>query len=203
MANDLKPAASRFMIREAKKEDVSSMSDVFFHSFNAPFWQYFIPPTPEKRKWWDDSWLMGIENPTDRSFVVEDTERGNKIVAFSRWMIPQLDGNLERKWAAMAEDEWDMDIADCFFGAVLEMLGVHEDYQKHGIGGRLIRWGTRQADMDGLETYLDGSEVGQPYYKSRHAFGSEKDIDIPDRPEYGSFSYRSMIRLPQKPTAGA
>lgn len=83
------------------------------------------------------------------------------------------------------------------------MLGVHEDYQKHGIGARLIKWATDQADRDGLETYLDGSEVGQPYYKRRHAFGSEREISIPDRPQYGSFQYRSLIRPPQKPAAEA
>lgn len=81
---------------------------------------------------------------------------------------------------------------------VLEMLGVHEDYQKHGIGAKLIKWGTDQADRDGLDTYLDGSEVGQPYYKRRHAFTKDqRDIDIPDRPLYGSFHYKSLVRGPQ------
>jgi len=77
------------------------------------------------------------------------------------------------------------------------MLGVHEDYQKHGIGASLIKWGTDQADKDGLETYINGSEIGQPYYKRRHAFTEEKDIDVPDRPQYGSFHYKSLVRLPQ------
>ena len=53
---------------------------------------------------------------------------------------------------------------------VLEMLGVHEDYQKLGIGSSLIQWGTEQADRDCLETYLDGSEMGQPVYIKHHGF---------------------------------
>ena len=61
------------------------------------------------------------------------------------------------------------------------MLGVHEDYQRQGIAAALIKWGTDQADRDGLETYLDGSEVGQPYYKSRHGFHVERDVVIADR----------------------
>lgn len=41
---------------------------------------------------------MGIDNPTDRSFVVEDTEQGNRIVAFSRWMVSYaLGGNLPQR----------------------------------------------------------------------------------------------------------
>lgn len=74
---------------------------------------------------------------------------------------------------------------------------MHEDYQEHGIGATLIKWGTDQADKDDLETYLDGSEKGQPYYKKRHGFKTAKDVDIPDRPAYGSFHYKSMIRPPQ------
>jgi len=80
---------------------------------------------------------------------------------------------------------------------VLEMLGVHEDYQKHGIGAVMIKYGTDQADKDGLETYLDASEIGQPYYKKRHNFTHSKAINIPDRPQYGSFHYESLIREPQ------
>ena len=60
-------------------------------------------------------WLP-VDNPTDRSFVVEDTEKGNRVVAFSRWMAPQQDGNLERKWPEVKEDEWDMEVAGAFFG---------------------------------------------------------------------------------------
>ena len=81
---------------------------------------------------------------------------------------------------------------------MLELLGVHEDYQRQGIAASLIKWGTDQADRDGLESYLDGSEIGQPYYKKRHAFERHRCIFVPDRKEYGSFAYFSMIRPPQK-----
>lgn len=40
MAGNLKLAGPRFKIRTAETEDVAYMTDVFFHSFNAPFWQY-------------------------------------------------------------------------------------------------------------------------------------------------------------------
>ena len=60
-----------------------------------------------------------------------------------------------------------------------------------------MKWGTDQADGDGLETYLDGSEVGQPYYIKWHGFEHGKDIAIPDNPAYGSFHYVSLIRPPQ------
>ncbi|EMC95807.1 hypothetical protein BAUCODRAFT_24807 [Baudoinia panamericana UAMH 10762] len=116
---DLKLAEPRFRIRGAEVEDVPAMTDVFFHSFNAPFWRYFIADNPVNRKWWDDSWTMGIQNPTDRSFVVEDTDKSNRIVAFSRWMIPQADGKLDRLWPELP-GEWDQGVAGAFFGGMEE-----------------------------------------------------------------------------------
>jgi len=80
----------------------------------------------------------------------------------------------------------------------LELLSVRGEYQRHGIGARLIKWGTDQADKEGLETYLDGSEKGQPWYEKWHGFRYGKQIPIPDRPDaYGSFRYVSMVRPPQ------
>jgi len=157
---------------------------------------------------------MGLENPISRTRVAIDTQKDNKVVAFSRWLTPQADGNLETKWPEFKEDDWDMNLVEKFFGGmeenrhllmgsrphwckeidhaasrnlltqkriVLEMLGTREDYQKQGIGAELISWGTKQADEAGVETYLDGTEVGQPYYKKHHNFKYGKDIEIPDR----------------------
>lgn len=64
---------------------------------------------------------------------------------------------------------------------VLELLGTHPDYQRHGLGSAQIHWGTQQADKEGLETYLDASERGRPFYLAHHGFKYGKLIEIPDR----------------------
>lgn len=61
------------------------------------------------------------------------------------------------------------------------MLLTHEDYQRMGLGGSLIKWGTDKADKDGLDTYLTGSPMGQPYYKQRHGFKHTKYFRFPER----------------------
>ena len=132
MAEELKLAGSRYNIRPATKDDVKSMTEVFFNSFNQPFWQYFISDSPGNRQWWDEAWEMGIDNPTDQSFVVEDTKNGNRVVAFSRWMVPQQDGNLERKWPEMKEDEWDMEVVENFFGGM--------EQNRHELMGSRPHW---------------------------------------------------------------
>lgn len=127
MGEPLRLADLRFKVRPVIKDDIPAITDVFFHSFNARFWQYFIPDKPAFRRWWNEAWALGVDNPTDRTFVVEDTAQANRIVAFSRWMVPQPDGNQERKWPEMEECEWDMEVAGAFFGGMesnrLEMMG--------------------------------------------------------------------------------
>lgn len=63
---------------------------------------------------------MGLDNPTDQTFVVEDSESNNEIVAFSRWMVPQQDGSIERPWPEPKPEDWDMELADAFFGGMEE-----------------------------------------------------------------------------------
>lgn len=109
-------------IRPATKEDAPAMADVFFRAFNAPFFQYLMPDTPPMRAWWAAAWRKGLENPTDRTFVAVDTEAGGAAVGFSRWQVPQPDGNLEHdSWPPMHPGDgcaWDLNIVEPFFGGM-------------------------------------------------------------------------------------
>ncbi|KAF2772636.1 hypothetical protein EJ03DRAFT_348587 [Teratosphaeria nubilosa] len=164
----------RSRIREAKEQDVSAMTEVFFRSFNAPFWQYFI------------SDKIGRANG-EQDIV---WEKGNKIVGFARWVLPQRDGNLERKWPEMDPKDWDMEIFEKFF--------VEEN--RHEMMQTTPHW---MLEMLDVQEPTKGTALAQvcsngPYYKKRHAFTGEKDIDLPERPDaYGSYHCRSLIRKPQ------
>ncbi|KAL1311863.1 hypothetical protein AAFC00_001935 [Neodothiora populina] len=205
-----------FVCRPADQSDVKALASVFFDSFNAPFFKYAMPDTPRTREWWEKAWLMGIkDDPTARTFIVFDSSTKDEVrhegkpVAFCRWIVPQSDGNLDRLWPDLLEDEWDMGVMGSFFHGMdenraklmgkrphwmLEMLGTHEDYQRHGLGSALVKWGCDLADQDGLEVYLDASERGAPVYQKHFAFESRMQINIPDRPAYGSFVYLSHVR---------
>jgi len=127
MATPSHLAGAQLKIRPATKDDIPAMNDVYFHSFNAPFWQYITPDNAANRAWFEESWAMSLDNPTDRNFVVEDTAKGDRIVAFSRWMVPQDDGNQERKGPEPLHDQWDMEVMGAFFGGMAsnrrEMMG--------------------------------------------------------------------------------
>ena len=45
-------------------------------------------------------------------------QRADRVVALSRWQLPQPDGNQERKWPEMKEDEYDMEVVGAFFGGM-------------------------------------------------------------------------------------
>lgn len=110
------------------------LSELIEKGFNARFWQYLWPDKPIYRQWLDDAWSLGLNNPTDRTFVVEDTENDNQIVAFSRWMVPRNDGNQERKWPELSADEYDMDVCGSFFGGMeenrVELMGKRPHWCK-------------------------------------------------------------------------
>lgn len=71
---------------------------------------------------------MGIENPTIRTFVVEDTQNDNKIAAWCRWQVPQEDGNQEIEWPDPEGKFPDMEVIGSFFGGMEEAR--HEDMGK-------------------------------------------------------------------------
>lgn len=114
--------AEHIRIRPATKADAPAMAEVFFRSFNAAFWQYFMPDTPLTRAWWTEAWTKGLDSPRDRTFVAVDTQAEGRVVGFSRWIVPQPDGSLEHDaWPPLRpEDGWDMDLVARFFGGMDE-----------------------------------------------------------------------------------
>jgi hypothetical protein len=101
MASQLHLAdTTRFKIRPAQEDDLQTLTnDVWFHSFGVnPFWAYLFPDsTICRREYLDKLWAIGLRNPTDRTFVVVDTQEHDRVVALSRWQVPQKDGNRDRE----------------------------------------------------------------------------------------------------------
>jgi len=128
-----------FVCRPMTPADASTMSSLFFESFNAPFFRYAWPPTESGRKWWVEAWSIGYKDDTCRTFIVFDSsiktehEPEGKPVAFTRWVIPQQDGNLDRAWPALLE-EWDEELMGAFFGGMqrnrAELMGRRPHWSK-------------------------------------------------------------------------
>lgn len=64
---------------------------------------------------------MGIVAGPDvmRTFVVEDLSQGNKLVAFSRWHVPQADGNQDIPMPPIPA-HWDPEITEELWGGMAQ-----------------------------------------------------------------------------------
>ncbi len=49
--------------------------------------------------------------------------------------------------------------------ADLEVLATNSEYQKKGLGSKLLEWGIKKADAEGLELYLDAGKGAQHLYE--------------------------------------
>lgn len=126
-----------FRIRDAVLNDVEGITDIWFASFNPShkFFEYATPNTPTTRQWLNELWRMGIKAGPGviRTFVVEDLSHGNKLAAFSRWHVPQEDGNQDIPMPAFPAD-WDPEITDALWGGMartrLRVMGQRPHWSK-------------------------------------------------------------------------
>jgi ribosomal protein S18 acetylase RimI-like enzyme len=72
------------------------------------------------------------------------------------------------------------------------MLGVHPSYQGKGLGSKLLNWGLKRADDEGVEVFLSASPDGRPLY-AKYGF-REVDTFAP----YPNYALVAMIRSPNQ-----
>lgn len=79
----------------------------------------------------------------------------------------------------------------------LQVLAVHPNHQKKGIGRKLLQWGLDEADRLGLITYLEASADGLRLYE-QSGFEKVKDLTMNLRPfgVNGDLPMRLMMRQP-------
>ncbi|KAF8858055.1 acyl-CoA N-acyltransferase [Acephala macrosclerotiorum] len=175
-----------YSLHEAAPDDITGMTDVWFKSFNNSFLLSVCPDNASGRNWNSKSWEMCMKDPSKNCLVVvmkDHSTPENKIVAFARYFL--FDENWkedwkERWWPEPAEGVSEELVGDGFLTPMarqhrvamgrrphyfLEVLATHENYRGLGLGAKLIEWGCKKADEDGLEMYLDAGEKARPLYE--------------------------------------
>ncbi|EPE25504.1 Acyl-CoA N-acyltransferases (Nat) [Glarea lozoyensis ATCC 20868] len=61
----------------------------------------------------------------------------------------------------------------------LEILATHPDFRQMGVGSRLLEWGVKKADEEGLDIYLDGSKMGAALYE-KFGWVAKREFMDPD-----------------------
>lgn len=88
--------------------------------------------------------------------------------------------------------KWEAELMPDDKYVVLQALATHPEYQRLGIGFKLIEQGVAKADEDGLACWCQSSPVGSQLY-SKAAFRTlgSNDYDLGD---FGKYTFRYMIR---------
>ena len=106
---------SHILIRPATLDDCDGMTECFYTSFwvSHPFWIHVWPPRIFK-PWLYKAFEIGIaQDKSMRTFVAIDTRvtepkarnaKDGRVAAFTRWRIPQPDGNRDEMWPEMPQD---------------------------------------------------------------------------------------------------
>jgi GNAT superfamily N-acetyltransferase len=63
-------------------------------------------------------------------------------------------------------------------------LFVRPEFQRKGLGGRLVEWGLRKAEKKGLQVYIEATEMGLPVYL-RYGMVEVDRVDV-DLEPYGA-----------------
>ncbi|KAH8891238.1 hypothetical protein GQ53DRAFT_806651 [Thozetella sp. PMI_491] len=158
------------------------------------------------------------EEPTKKFLKVADAATG-EIISCGKWIVPPPGGvskaadgtaavpqpipecNLPA-WTAFhimlndAKNEL-MGARPCY---VLDVLVTHPNHHRRGAGKMLIEWGLARADEEGLEAYVEASEMGTPLY-SKYGFNTVKVLPF-DMSEYGGDGiqvHNCMVRNARPP----
>ncbi|KAH8789803.1 acyl-CoA N-acyltransferase [Hyaloscypha finlandica] len=202
-----------FSLSLATEADTPGLIAVWNSAFWQPGVQVVFPDTPTGREWRRKSFERSMKTPSQHCthmIVTEDSAEGKKkIVAFGRW-FRYGEGEFEMDWSTRWEPELPEDmkvemVGHVFFDPMarqhsavmgqrphyfVEVLATDTEYQKKGLGSRLLAWICEKADSEGLELYLDAGKDAQDLYEK---FGFVEQADKKD-PK----AVAPMLRLAKK-----
>ncbi|QUC21748.1 uncharacterized protein UV8b_05991 [Ustilaginoidea virens] len=61
---------------------------------------------------------------------------------------------------------------------LLDNCFTHPEFRRRGVATLLIDWGIRQADAQGLGTYVDASDMGLQFYRRRWGFVADEQREL-------------------------
>nr|POF15165.1 hypothetical protein CFP56_42053 [Quercus suber] len=80
----------------------------------------------------------------------------------------------------------------------LDILAVDPKYQRMGVGGLLVKWGTDEADRQGVEAVVESSVFGKGLYL-KNGFVFQRDVVVPN-PSYAQHLPEAKFAWLVRPT---
>ncbi|KAM0745793.1 acyl-CoA N-acyltransferase [Meredithblackwellia eburnea MCA 4105] len=130
----------------------------------------------------DKTMVYRLENylkmPNMRVFKAVEEGGNGRPIGLGWWTVPWSGGPVESPMRMMPEGA-NQDVAQDLFEKLkevaksrpeqryeLEILSIHPDHQRMGVGRVLLQWGLDAADSDGVPVYLDATPAGIPMYNA-------------------------------------
>lgn len=165
--------AASFIFREATAADIPALARLHVTAWTATYPGFRLPPTYELReRQWREAFAM-----TDGSwfcFVIEN-QRG-ELVGFAKGMRYNH------------PDQPD-------YAGELNKIYLLAEYQRLGLGRRLVGHVARRFLVQGISTMLLFGDAGNPSYRFFEALGAERLRDPNGKVSYGNYGWRDLQTL--------
>lgn len=186
---------------------------------NEPFWDAMYPDhnTTSGREKGGARFVKAKNSDPNTTFVKAVDDSTGEIAGFAKWnifknFIPKPGKAEGDYWQTDEEKEYCQHLMNVFTedriaflesrqgNAVnLDILVIDPKFQRMGIGGKLVEWGTGKADGLSFDACVESSVFGKGLYE-KHGFVFEKDVTmrLPERWEARPRSRYAWLVRPKK-----
>jgi GNAT superfamily N-acetyltransferase len=168
-------SAAALIVRDATREDIPALADLHVRTWNATYPGVRRPPTYEIR---ESQWREAFGTPDGSwfCFVIENAQR--QLVGFAKGVRnPDGSGGLNK-------------------------IYLLRDYQRLGLGRRLVGHLTRRFLAQGISSMYVSADAGNPSCGFYEALGAVNTVDRMGRKNLGAYVWRDLPGLAAKCPTG-
>ncbi|KAL3474040.1 glycosyl hydrolases family 31-domain-containing protein [Aspergillus californicus] len=181
-----------FKIEPATAEDAPRLTEIYFSAFTDDFSLRLLPPTEDGRVFMTESFTADIakaqssQSTIFQKIVGSGHDQSPVIAGFALWRFFDIDSasdghESEIPWPPSSDSE----LCARFFGGAheerkraigeqshyyLDILAVHPEFGRRGLGGQLLKSGLDRADEARLITFISASPAGKGLEMEKYEF---------------------------------
>lgn len=203
---------STLAVQPVASTDLPELTTIFTKSFHpvSSYMRQAIPDTALTRRWWNDVNEVALNDPEVRLIKAVDSVRDDRLVAIARYRIAARklttgDANDSGTWSKLPlTKDHDLELCTAFMDFMgnarkdhmegrrhvfIELLATDHDFKGQGAGRLLVERICEDADLEGLECFVETNSDIVPFYE-KFGFMVKEEKEMP-----GRFGYREFIMV--------